>query len=118
MIVRGREIGFLRTVKTSCDIEALCPNHDLSRFDELLNGSVASANRTVAEMIRILNEGYEMNRKFNEEGYEPHVLTLDEILYLDDSVFQELAEEAMKAFNKEKQTVEVETKKKEETVAR
>lgn len=114
MEIKGREIKFLRTVKSTCDIEDLCPNHDLNRFAELMSGSVKTVNTTVAQLIRIMNEGYEMNRQMNEDGYKARPLTMEEIMYVDDATFSKLAEEMMKAFNGEKPTVEVEESKKNE----
>ena len=114
MKIKGREIKFLKTVKSTCDIEDLCPNHDISRFPELMGGSVKTVNTTVAKLIHILNEGYEMNRKMNEEGYKANILTEEEILYLDDATFTALAEEMMQAFNGQKPTVETEDSKKNE----
>jgi len=114
MKIKGREIKFLKTVKSTCDIEDLCPNHDISRFPELMGGSVKTVNTTVAKLIHILNEGYEMNRQMNEEGYKANILTEEEILYLDDATFTQLAEEMMQAFNGQKPTVETEDSKKNE----
>lgn len=114
MEIKGREIKFLRTVKSTCDIEDLCPNHDINRFPELMSGSVKTVNTTVAKLIHILNEGYEMNRQMNEEGYKANVLTEEEILYLDDATFTKLAEDMMQAFNGQKPTVETEDSKKNE----
>lgn len=114
MEVKGREIKFLRTVKSTCDIEDLCPNHELNRFGELLGGSVKTVNTTIAKLIRIMNEGYEMNRQMNEDGYKAQILTEDEILYLDDATFGKLAEEMMRAFNGSNPTVETEEVKKKE----
>lgn len=114
MKIKGREIKFLKTVKSTCDIEDLCPNHDISRFPELMGGSVKTVNTTVAKLIHILNEGYEMNRQMNEEGYKANILAEEEILYLDDATFTALAEEMMQAFNGQKPTVETEDSKKNE----
>ena len=112
MKLKGREIGFLRTVKTTCDIEDLCPGNDINRFNELMSGNVKTINTTVAKLIHLMNEGYEMNKAFNEDGYEAKPLTVEEIMYLDQDTFQKLADDMMKAFQGEKNTVELEESKK------
>lgn len=118
MKIRGREIGFLRTVKTACDIADICPDKSLNNFAMLFNGSMADINRNGAKLIHFMNEGYEMNRHFDDPTYEPKPITVEEVLYLDDDTYQQLFNEMMKAFTGDKQTVETEESKKNENVAK
>lgn len=100
MKVRGREINFLRTVKATVDLAELCPNRDLTKIDVIFNGNVADAQLNVARLIHIMNEGYEMNKHFENPEYEANPISVEEVLYLDNDTFNKLAEKAMSAFTK------------------
>lgn len=114
MQIRGKEIQFLRTVKATSDIARLCPDNDIQRIDELFSGDLPTTLEVGAKIIHYLNEGYEMNRHFNEPGYQPDILSVDEIMYLDDQTYTELMKSAMKGMsNGAEQLVEVEEQKKE-----
>ena len=112
MKVRGREIKFLRTVKATADIAKLCPDGNIERIEELFNGDLSTTLETGAKLISYLNEGYEMNRHLDDPSYEPNVLTVEEIMYLDDKTFTELMQSAMKGMSEgTEQLVEIESKK-------
>lgn len=111
MIIRGREIKFLRTVLATCTIADLCPDGQISKIGGLFAGSDSKIARNEAEFIRALNEGYEMNRYFDEPEYEPKVISVEEILSLKNDDFSALFAEAVSAFQSELPTVEVEEKK-------
>lgn len=112
MVIHGREIGFLRTVKTTCDLAEICPDKDLEKLEVLLNSDVATAQKTAASMMQFLSEGYEMSRHFEDPSYEPRPLTQDEILFLDEKTYAELFKQAVDAFREgAATTVEVEEKK-------
>lgn len=114
MQIRGKEIRFLRTVKATSDIAKLCPDNDIQRIDELFSGDLPTTLEVGAKIIHYLNEGYEMNRHFSEPDYQPSILSVDEILYLDDITFTELMKSAMAGMNNgAEQLVEVEQPKKE-----
>lgn len=100
MKVRGRDINFLRTVKTTVDLADLCPDRDLSKIDIIFQENVADAQLNAAKLIHIMAEGYEMNKHFDDPSYEPNVISVDEILYLDNDTFNKLLEKAMHAFEK------------------
>ena len=116
MNIRGRDIRFLRTVKTACDIAKLCPDENLSRFGELFNGSVSAINQNGAKLIHLMNVGYEMNRHFDDPSYTPNPISEEEVMYLDDDTFQELFKEMLAAFTGDVQTVETDESKKNESV--
>lgn len=113
MKLHGREIGFLRTVKTTSELSKLCPDEDFARIEELFNGKVHIVLETGAKIIHFLNEGYEMNKYFNEPDYEPKVLTVEEIMYLPDDKYNGLLKEAFESLNKGAETtIELEESKK------
>ena len=118
MIVNGKEIKFLRTVKTTSDIANLCPDKDINRIAELFSGDLSTTLEVGAKLIHYLNEGYEMNKHFMDRSYQPQVIGVDEIMFLEDSVYTELIQEAMQSLsNGAEQTVEVEPTKKNEEVS-
>lgn len=115
MEINGREIKFLRTVKATADIAKLCPDGNIERLGELFNGDLSTTLETGAKMIHYLNEGYEMNKHFLDRKYQPQIIGVDEIMYLDDKTFTELMQSAMKGIsNGAETTVEVEEPKKKE----
>ena len=95
MIINGREIKFLRTVKATADLAKLCPDGNIERMSELFNGDLSTTWETGAKIIHFLNEGYEMNRHCMDRSYQPKVLGVDEIMYLDDKTFTDLMNSAM-----------------------
>lgn len=116
MIINGREIKFLRTVKATSDISNLCPNKDIANIKELFNDSLSSMTENQAKIISYLNEGYEMNKYFMDRSYKPSILSVDEIMYLDEDTFIALWKEAMDGMNNGAETtVEVQENKKNET---
>lgn len=100
MKVRGRDVNFLRTVKTTVDLADLCPNRDLSKIDVIFQENVADAQLNAAKLIHIMAEGYEMNKHFDDPTYKPNPISVEEILYLDNDTFSKLLEKAMHAFEK------------------
>ena len=114
MKIRGREIGFLRTVQTACDIAKLCPDNDLMKMDALFSGSIDTINENGAKIIHFMNKGYEMSKHFDDPSYKPNPISVEEIMYLDDATYQKLFTEMMKAFTGDKITVEAEETKKNE----
>lgn len=115
MIINGREIKFLRTVKATADLAKLCPDGDIERMGELFNGDLSTTLETGAKIIHFLNEGYEMNRHFMDRSYQPKVLGVDEIMYLDDKTFTDLMNSAMSSMGVGAETtIELEESKKKE----
>lgn len=115
MKIRGKEIKFLRTVKTTADLTKLCPDKDIDRVTELFSGSVDSILENGAKVIHLLNEGYEMNEHLNNPEHKPDIISEEELLYLDEETFTALLTEAMGSFgNGTEQAVELEPSKKNE----
>lgn len=50
---------------------------------------------TIAELSAAMSEGYEMRRKFIENGYEPHPISKEEIYTLTMQELEELQKEMM-----------------------
>lgn len=115
MKIRGREIKFLRTVKATSDLAKLCPDQDISRIEELFNGALPTVLETGAQIIHFLNEGYEMNKHFDDPSYKPQIISVEEILYLGDGDYTALMKDAMANFNNGADTmIELEESKKNE----
>ena len=115
MEINGREIGFLRTVKATSDLSKLCPDNDIERLGELFNGNLSTTLETGAKIIHLLNEGYEMNRHFMDRSYQPQIIGVDEIMYLDDQTYTKLMQSAMEGLGVGAETtIEVEESKKKE----
>lgn len=119
MIIHGREIGFLLTVGASCEIAEMCPNGDMKRLGELMNpDKLADVQKVNAQIIHIMNKGYEEAQEFEQEGYKANPITVREMMTLSPAQFNALAKEAFTAFTTGTQTtVEVEPDKKNETRA-
>lgn len=98
MIIHGGERGFKLTVGAAIKISRLCPNGDLSRIAEILDGGYDSALMANVEIASAMSEGWELSKKFEEQGYEPNPLTVDEILSLDPETLNNLLVEALDAF--------------------
>lgn len=114
MKIHGKEIKFLRTVKATSDIAKLCPNGDINRIEEVFSEKdIAGTIENGAKLIHFLNEGYEMNKHFEDPSYQPNIISVEEILYLDDATYTKLIQSAMKDLNNGAETsIEVEESKK------
>lgn len=114
MQVHGREVGFRFTVGASAKISDLCPDGDISRLGEVLEGQYGRVARDSAAIIAALSEGYEQARAFEIPGYKPQPLTVEEVLTLRMDEFAKLQLAALTAWMEDsKPTVEVEPEKKE-----
>lgn len=122
MQVHGREVGFRFTVGASAKISDLCPDGDITRLGEVLEGSYGKVVRDTAAIIVAMNEGYATALAFETFGRAdiggdwrpPRPLTVDEVLSLRESEFIQLQQAALAAWTEDsKPTVEVEPEKKE-----
>jgi hypothetical protein len=116
MEINGREIKFLRTVKATSDLAKICPNQDISRIGEIFSEKdISTTIESGAKLIHFLNEGYEMNKHFSDSTYKPNIISVDEIMYLDDETYTKLIQSAMASIGVGAETtIEVETPKKKE----
>lgn len=114
MQVYGREVGFRFTVGASVKIADLCPDGDIERLGELLDGSYGQVSRDIVAIVVALSEGYEQAQRFEDPAYKPRTLSVEEIMSLRPAEFMELQSAAMAAWAEDKKaTVEVEPEKKE-----
>ena len=114
MQVHGREVGFRFTVGASAKISDLCPDGDISRLGEVLEGQYGKVARDTAAVVAALSEGYEQAQSYEVPGYKPRPLTVDEVMTLRMDEFNELQQVALAAWKEDsKPTVEVEPEKKE-----
>lgn len=114
MQIHGREVGFRFTVGASAKISDLCPDGDISRLGEVLEGQYGRVARDSAAIIAALSEGYEQACAFENPGYKPQPLTVGEVLTLRMGEFAQLQQAALAAWTEDsKPTVEVEPEKKE-----
>ena len=98
MQVYGREVGFRFTVGASAKIADLCPDGDIERLGELLDGSYGQVSRDTAAIVVALSEGYEQAQRFENPAYKPRPLSVEEIMSLRPAEFMDfgLALEAVK----------------------
>lgn len=127
MQVHGREVGFRFTVGASAKISDLCPDGDISRLGEVLEGGYGKMVRDTTAIIVAMSEGYAAALAFENFGRAdiggdwrpPRPLTVDEVLSLRESEFVLLQQAALAAWSEDsKPTVEVEPAKKEGGKAR
>lgn len=112
MEIHGREIKFRRTVGATCRIAEACPDGDIQRASEMMTPeNISKSQKFAAIFIAALNEGYENSMRYEDKDYVPNPITVDEIMCLDQDVFNDLITEAFGSFNDVKQTVEAVPKK-------
>lgn len=104
MKIHGSERGFRLTIGAAIKISRLCPNGDISRINEILDGGYDAALMANVEIAAAMSEGYELARKFEEKDYEPDPLSVEEILSLDPVVLNDLLTEALSAFKSDSAT--------------
>lgn len=114
MQIYGREVGFRFTVGASAKISDLCPDGDITRLGEVLEGQYGQVTRDTAAIMAALSEGYEQALSFEAPGHKPDPLTVDELFSLRPSEFNALQQAALASWAEDrKPTVEVEPEKKE-----
>ena len=114
MQVHGREVDFRFTVGASAKISDLCPDGDISRLGEVLEGQYGKVTRGTAAVVAALSEGYEQAQSYEVPGYKPRPLAVDEVMALRMDEFARLQQAALAAWREDsKPTVEVEPEKKE-----
>lgn len=111
MKINGREVKFLRTVFANCKIADMCKDGDIANANQLFEGNYQTSQRSAARFMAAMSEGYEVNQKFKEVGYDPRPLAEEEALSLTEEEFSECFSEALSAYLGEKPTVETEPAK-------
>lgn len=112
MIIRGKERKFLYTIKASEEIGSFCGGN-IAKLAELLDSDdTAKRLNAIVNVIQILNKGYEEARAFEEPGYVPDVVTVEELKFLPVKTVKELELEAFAAISGGTETtVEIEEEK-------
>lgn len=111
MKVQGREIKFLRTVAINFEIAKICPEQKLERMGDLFDCDSAEASMNMIKFIRLMNQGYEEAKHFEDPSHEIQLVDEEALKYMDFAIVSELFQEAVNAFLGVKQTVEVEPSK-------
>lgn len=117
MDIHGRTIGFKFTTGASIALASICPNGDVGKLKQLLTSkgkNTADALEIAIKIIAILSEGFELSKKFEEPGYKPRPLTVEEICSLPVKTIHALQAVAMKQLKDDSATdIELEEPKKE-----
>jgi len=109
MQVNGREIGFRRSVRATADLAEICPNKDITKLGELMNGGTGQQLATGAVLIHVLNDAYVRHERLEHPDADLKAITVDEIMDLDEETYMQLLAEAMLTFKVDGKT-EVRTK--------
>lgn len=109
MQIHGKDIRFRLTVGASAEVANLCPNNDLRRLGEVLDGTYAETVEKCAEFCEILNKWYVRSEKY--EGRSADSLSEGEVMSLTTSEYKALMMEAMASFRAD-MTAEVEVQSK------
>ena len=116
MKIFGDEYGFMLTVGASAAIADLCPDGDLNRMGELLEGRFSDTVKFTAAFVAAMAKGFDDARRFSGEEVTHKPLTAEMMLSLPSSVFKDVQSAALAAFKGDvSTTVEVKQSKKEES---
>lgn len=114
MKIHGRDIGLRFTCGASSRVASLCPENDISRLGELFGEGkdIVKMMEIIMALVEALNEGYELNRKYEEPGYEPNPITREELETLDMTQLMGLQDELIQVMTGDsKGEIEVEPPK-------
>lgn len=97
MLIHGREIHFLLTVGATRKIARLCPDNDIQNISLIFEAKDTDKMIDVlATLSQAMSEGYESQKKYLDPSYEPHPLTIEEVMTLTIQELTSLQEELMK----------------------
>jgi hypothetical protein len=114
MKIFNGEYGFALTVGASAQIADLCPDGDLTRMGELLQGTFSQTVRFTAAFIEAMARGYDDLQIYEGKEITHEPLTARMVMALPSDVFRVVQEEALEAFRKDTETtVEVAKPKKQ-----
>lgn len=110
MNIHGKDIHFALTIGASVEIAKMCPDGDIRRVGELLDGeNYIKTVEVSAKMMKVMNEGYVGIERIN--GREADELTEDEILLLTPQELGEVTKVLIASFlNDSKGEIEAESK--------
>ena len=116
MKIFDEEYGFLLTVGASAEIADLCPDGDLTRMGELLEGRYSQTVNFTAAFIQAMAKGFDDAKRFAGEEVTHKPLTAEMVKALPSNVFKDVQAAALAAFQGDtKTTVEVAPSKKGES---
>lgn len=118
----GNDYPLALTVGALQEITAACPDEDITRMGELINGKTNGAIDLFITMIAALSRGAEQQRKFQAQAeggsYTPNPITAEMLRALPDDEFKAAEIEAFRVWRKDQiPTVEVAEAKKNEDAA-
>lgn len=102
MQLNGREVGFKYSMRAAKMFADFCPERDFSRIGEALSGKHGNIIDNQAAFIIALNTAYCRSAEHKDEGLTS--ITMDELLDLDQSAFQDLFLEAAQALQVDSET--------------
>lgn len=115
MKIYGEEYGFKLTIGASAAIADLCPDGELERMEELMQGKVSDTLKFTASFIEVLAKGFDDAKRYAGEEVTHRPLTAEMVMSLPSADFQEIQAAAIAAFKDGlQQTVEVAPPKKKE----
>ena len=117
MNIYGQEYGFMLTVGASAEIADLCPDGDLARMGELLEGRISQTINFTAAFVAAMAKGFDDAKRFAGEEVTHRPLTAEMVKSLPSDVFREVQAAALASFQGDtKTTVEVAPSKKKESL--
>lgn len=116
MKIFDEEYGFMLTVGASAEIADLCPDGDLNRMNEVLNGRFSQTINFTASFIQAMAKGFDDAMRFAGEEVTHKPLTAEMVKALPSNVFKDVQAAALAAFKGDTDTtVEVAPSKKRES---
>ena len=118
MVVFGKEVNFRRSVQANCEIAEICPDGDINKFNDLINGPYKPAQTAAARFMAAMSRAYEDYANFTDPEHKADPVTERELMMLDGDEFNDLFPQALSVFADDgKTTVETEPVKKTENEA-
>jgi len=102
MILNGREVNFKYSMRAAKAFADFCPERNFSRIGEALSGQYGNIIENQSNFIIALNRAYCMSMDHRDEDLQP--ITMDELLDLDQEVFQEVFLAAAACMQADRQT--------------
>lgn len=117
MTIFNEEYGFMLTIGATAKIADLCPDGDLNRMGEVLDGKTSDTINFTASFICAMAAGFDDARRFAGEEITHRPLTVEMVKALPGNVFNEVQSAALSAFKGDMEaTVEVAPSKKKENL--
>lgn len=113
MKIFGNEYGFMLTVGASAAIADLCPDGDLNKINEVLQGKFSDTINFTASFIVAMAKGFDDAERYAGKEVTHPPLTVEMVKALPSDVFKEVQSAAISSFKADTETsVEVAPSKK------